>query len=120
MCALMADSACVHSGADYLPDAGVSFAAYGVVSVKPVHPGGMPSPVYRRPNGIDGESVTVVLLVRSSYVKGNFPSDDVIIGLPDWTKTDYFSLQAKMSPEQVAAFARLDTNRQRACQDAME
>lgn len=109
------------------PDTGGLFAAYDVVSLKPVHPDRiMSTAVSHRPDGIDGESVTVEMLVRSSYAytftggKGNFVNDDVITGLPDWAKKDYFSLEAKMSPEQVAVFAKLDGGQQRACQDNME
>jgi uncharacterized protein (TIGR03435 family) len=109
------------------PDAGGLFAAYDVVSVKPVHPDAVRSTaVFHHPDGIDGESVTVEMVVRSSYAytfgtgTGGFVNEDVISGLPAWAKTDYFSLRAKMSPEQVAAFTKLDTGQQRACQDNME
>jgi uncharacterized protein (TIGR03435 family) len=109
------------------PDAGGLFAAYDVVSVKPVHPDRITSiGVFHRPDGIDGESVTVETLVRSSYAytfgtgPWTFVNEDVISGLPEWAKNDYFSLQAKMGDEQLAAFAKLDTGQQRACQDNME
>jgi uncharacterized protein (TIGR03435 family) len=109
------------------PDAGGLFAAYDVVSVKPVHPDRILSTaVFHHPDGIDGESVTVEMIVRSSYAytfrtgNANFVNGDVITGLPDWAKTETFSLQAKMSPVQLAVFAKLDTGQQRACQDNME
>jgi uncharacterized protein (TIGR03435 family) len=109
------------------PDAGGLFAAYDVVSVKPVHPGRINSTaVFHHPDGIDGESVTVEMIVRSSFAytfgtgNANFTNEDVITGLPDWAKNEYFSLQAKMGPEQLAAFAKLDQGQQRACQDNME
>jgi uncharacterized protein (TIGR03435 family) len=109
------------------PDAGGLFAAYDVISVKPVHPDRILSTaVFHHPDGIDGESVTVEMIVRSSYAytfgtgTGSFSNEDVITGLPNWAKNDTFSLQAKMSPEQLAVFAKLDTGQQRACQDNME
>ena len=109
------------------PDAGGLFAAYDVVSVKPVHPDRITSiGVTHHPDGIDGESVTVEMLVRSSYSytfgtgPWAFVNEDVISGLPDWAKNDYFSLQAKIGPEQLAVFGRLDPGQQRACQDNME
>lgn len=109
------------------PDAGGLFAAYDVVSVKPVHPDSIISTaVFHHPDGIDGQSVTVEMVVRSSYAYtfgtgiGNFVNEDVITGLPGWAKNDYFSLQAKMSPEQLAVFSKLDQGQQRACQDNME
>ena len=109
------------------PDERGLFAAYDVVSVKPVHPDRIISTaVSHHPDGIDGESVTVEMVLRSSYGYtfgtgiGNFVNEDVITGLPGWAKNDYFSLQAKMSPEQLAVFAKLDQGQQRACQDNME
>ena len=109
------------------PDAGGLFAAYDVVSVKPSHPDRIVNTaVFHHTDGIDGESVTVEMIVRSSYVStfgvgsGNFVNQDVITGLPDWAKNDTFALQAKMSPEQMAAFASLNKDQQRACQDNME
>jgi uncharacterized protein (TIGR03435 family) len=109
------------------PDAGGLFAAYDVVSVKPSHPDTITNTaVFHHPDGIDGESVTVEMIVRSAYVytfgtgNGSFVNEDVISGLPDWAKTETFALQAKMSPEQLAVFAKLDAGQQRACQDNME
>jgi uncharacterized protein (TIGR03435 family) len=109
------------------PDTGGLFAAYDVVSVKPVHPDRIVNTaVFHHPDGIDGESVTVEMIVRSSYAytfgtgNANFANEDVITGLPNWAKNDYFSLQAKMSPEQLAVFTKLDEGQQRACQDNME
>jgi uncharacterized protein (TIGR03435 family) len=109
------------------PDAGGLFAAYDVVSVKPVHPDRITSTaVFHHPDGIDGDSVTVEMIVRSAYIytfwtaNGNFANEDIISGLPGWAKNDYFSLQAKMGDEQLAVFAKLDTGQQRACQDNME
>jgi uncharacterized protein (TIGR03435 family) len=102
------------------------FAAYDVISVKPSHPDRIiNTAVFHHPDGIDGESVTVEMIVRSSYVStfgvgsGNFVNQDVIAGLPAWAKNDTFALQAKMGPEQMAAFAKLDKDQQRACQDNM-
>lgn len=109
------------------PDAAGLFDAYDVVSLKPVHLDSVISTaVFHRPDGIDGESVTVEMLVRSSYAysfapkNAYFVNEDVMIGLPEWAKKDYFSLQAKMSPKQLAVFAKLDGGQQRACQDKME
>ena len=86
------------------PDADGLFAAYDVASVKPVHPDSILSTaVFHHPNGIDGESVTVEMIVRSSYAytygtgTAAFLNEDVIAGLPAWAKNDTFSLQAKMS-----------------------
>jgi uncharacterized protein (TIGR03435 family) len=109
------------------PEAGGLFAAYDVVSLKPVHPDTVGNTaVFHHPDGIDGANVTVEMMVRSAYAytfgtgTGAFVNEDVITGLPAWTKNQYFALQAKMGPEQMAVFAKLDADQQRACQDNME
>jgi uncharacterized protein (TIGR03435 family) len=110
------------------PDAGGFLAAYDVVSLKPVRPDRITNDrgITHHPDGIDSENVAVELLVRSSYWHSfgtgpwNFIDEDAISGLPDWAKNEYFSLQAKMGPEQLAVFAKLDEGQQRACQDDME
>jgi hypothetical protein len=77
------------------PDTTSLFAAYDVVSVRPVHLDRIiNTAVLHHPDRIDGESVTVEMIVRSSYVytfgTGNslFVNEDVIAGLPDWAKHD--------------------------------
>jgi uncharacterized protein (TIGR03435 family) len=102
------------------PDAGVSFAAYDVTSVKPVHPDRvLVMGVRELQDGINGENVTVAMLVQGAYNTGNLPADDAVTGLPDWAKADLFSVQAKMGPDQTAAFAKLEKDRQRACRRQM-
>jgi uncharacterized protein (TIGR03435 family) len=72
------------------------------------------------PDGIDADNVTVAMLVQSAYgASVDLPTDDAVTGLPDWAKSDYFSVQAKMSADQTAAFAKLDKNQQRACRGQM-
>ncbi|MGD0798545.1 MAG: TIGR03435 family protein [Acidobacteriaceae bacterium] len=103
------------------PDAGGLFAAYDVTSVKPVHPDRILSMGVRElPDGINGENVTVAMLVQGAYsTAGSLPVDDAVAGLPDWGKSDLFSVQAKISPDQIAAFAKLDKSQQRACREQM-
>ena len=90
-------------------DANPSFAAYDVVSVKPVHPDRILfMGVQSRPDGIDGENVTVLMLVQDAYSTAvGLPPDDVVTRLPDWAKSDCFTVLAKMSDAQTAAFAKL-------------
>jgi uncharacterized protein (TIGR03435 family) len=69
--------------------------------------------VRNEPDGIDAENVTVAVLVRAAF--GGFlklPTDDSVTGLPEWGKAEYFNVQAKMSPEQTAVFARLNKDDQ--------
>ena len=105
------------------PDARVSFAAYDVVSVKPSNIDmDRPHNAGVRPlsDGIDGPAVTVPQLVYQAYIAPlNLPMDVAVTGLPDWAKSDHFSVQAKMSPEQVAAFAKLNMGEQNQRRRAM-
>jgi uncharacterized protein (TIGR03435 family) len=102
-------------------DGALALAAYDVVSVKPMHPERILfMGVQETPDGINGEIVTVTMLVQSAYGAAGVPStDDSVRGLPDWAKSDYFSVQAKMSADQVATFAKLRKAEQRACRQAM-
>jgi uncharacterized protein (TIGR03435 family) len=96
------------------PDAVVSLAAYDVVSVKPSNIDGPHAwGVRPLPDGIDGPAVTVPQLVYQAYIAPlNLPADVAVTGLPDWAKSDHFSVQAKMSPDQVTAFAKLNLDEQ--------
>jgi uncharacterized protein (TIGR03435 family) len=128
MCALMRAVPLVFAQEPAVcPDAGGLLATYDVVSVKPVHPDTIGNTaVFHHPDGIDGPNVTVEMIVRSSYAytfragDAAFVNEDVITGLPPWAKNEYFALNAKMGPDQMAVFAKLDPGQQRACQDQME
>jgi uncharacterized protein (TIGR03435 family) len=107
-----------------IPDSkGISFAAYDVVSVKPSnidmdrpHNAG----VRPLPDGFDGPAVTVPQLVYQAYIAPlNLPAGVAVAGLPDWAKSDHFSVQAKMNPDQVAAFAKLNLDEQNQRRRAM-
>jgi uncharacterized protein (TIGR03435 family) len=114
-----ASAAATTAPATVCPDA--SLAAYDVVSVKPVHPERILfMGAQELPDGINGEIVTVAMLVQGAYSTAvNLTLDDAVAGLPDWAKADYFSVQAKMNPDQVAAFPKLSKTEQRACRQAM-
>ena len=101
---------------------GVSFTAYDVVSVKPAHPEMLRVlGLQDQPDGIHGETVTVAMMVQEAYGRwnANLPLDDEVTGLPDWGKGDYFAVDARMSPEQIAAFKAMDKDHQRACRQTM-
>jgi uncharacterized protein (TIGR03435 family) len=91
-----------------------ALAAYDVVSVKPAHPERIYfMGVQNQPDGINGETVTVAVLAQMAYsTAGNLPTDEAVVGMPDWAKGDYFSVQAKMGPDQVAEFAKLSKREQ--------
>jgi uncharacterized protein (TIGR03435 family) len=88
--------------------ASAALAAYDVVSVKPVQPTRLLFVgLQELPDGISSETVTVAMLVQSAYGDRSLATAEDVTGLPGWAKSDYFSVQAKMSAEQVAAFAKL-------------
>ena len=108
------------SAAAACPEA--SLAAYDVISVKESHPERLLSVGTRElPDGISGENTTVAMMVQQAYSKErNLPLEDAVTGLPDWAKMpNYYAVQAKMSPEQVAAFKALAKDLQRACRTQM-
>src|ERR1035441_8313728 len=97
-------------------------AAFDVVSVKPVDPDAKITMVgiEYAPDGIHASHVPVAMLIRVAY--GGFmklPTEDSVSGLPDWGKTEAFDVQAKMSPEQAAEFAKLSKDDQVARLEAM-
>jgi uncharacterized protein (TIGR03435 family) len=98
-----------------------ALAAYDVVSVKAQDPNQKITDirVENTPDGIHA-SGPLGMLLRVAY--GSFkelPTDDSVVGLPDWARTQIFNVDAKMSPEQVAAFAKLDKQQQEAAREAM-
>jgi uncharacterized protein (TIGR03435 family) len=119
-----AKAAWSQTGPDTPPgsDASSLFTAYDVASVKPVDPGARPNFFGARevPDGITTEFVTVGMLMQSAYGgPGNVTMDDAVIGLPDWAKSTYFSVHAKMGPQQMAAFAKLSKEDQREMRKTM-
>jgi uncharacterized protein (TIGR03435 family) len=101
-------------------DTSADLAAYDVVSVKPTHPTRVIfAGVQNRPDGIDGENVTVAMLVQYAYGGSKLPIDDSETGLPDWAKSDLFTVLAKMSDAQTAEFAKLSKDEQEQRREAM-
>ena len=89
-------------------------AAFDVVSVKPLQADGkMRIGFHYVPDGIQAETVTVSTLVWNAY--GGFtklPTDDSVTGLPDWARTENFTVYARMSETQMAEFAKLSHDQQ--------
>jgi uncharacterized protein (TIGR03435 family) len=100
-------------GAPGAGDASAVLAAYDVVSVKPVDANAKVTVDVRdTPDGLQA-TTTVCWLVRMAYGgPRQLPTEDSVTGCPEWAKTAYFTVQTKMSPEQVAALAKLDKNQQ--------
>jgi uncharacterized protein (TIGR03435 family) len=100
-------------GAPGADDASAVLTAYDVVSVKPVDPKAkLTVSVQDTPDGLQA-TTTVCWLVRMAYGGSKqLPTEDSVTGCPEWAKTAYFNVLAKMSPEQAAAFSKLDKNQQ--------
>jgi uncharacterized protein (TIGR03435 family) len=92
-----------------------------VVSVKLAHPERLIFVgLQEMPDGIRAMTVTTAMMVQSAYGgHKNLPVDDAVAGLPDWAKGDYYAVDAKMSPEQIAQFKTLDKEHKQACRGAM-
>jgi bla regulator protein blaR1 len=90
-------------------------ASFDVISIKPSSPNGMKIMIGFRymPDGISGQSVNLTMLARAAY--GGFtalPSDDSVIGLPDWAKTQMYDVEARMSEADATAFKALSKDDQ--------
>lgn len=103
---------------DACPDGGL-FAAYDVVSVRPTNSIPRIVGLQEQPDGIRSETIPVAMMVQQAYSKERLTTDDAVAGLPDWAKGEYFAVNAKMNPAQVAAFAKLDRDQQRGCRIQM-
>ena len=97
-----------------------SLSAYEVATINPPPPppfsvmGIMP-----RPDGIHAENVTLQMLVRFAYGDGRFPTDDRVIGAPDWGKSERFNIDAKMSEADIAEMQKLTPKEQDARREVM-
>jgi uncharacterized protein (TIGR03435 family) len=114
-----AQTATATGSAPTTPSEGVSLDAYDVVSIKPVAPGGRPMiGMTYLPDGFKGGPLPVI--VQQAYSSElTLQSTDSVKGLPEWTRTDMYNFEAKMSPEQAAAFAKLNPQQQKECREVM-
>ena len=84
--------------------------AFDVVSIRVVPPDTRitMTGMHDTDNGFDSQSVTASILIRGAYGGyGKFPTDDRVIGLPDWAKTTNFQISAKMNEADTDAFKKL-------------
>jgi uncharacterized protein (TIGR03435 family) len=96
--------------------------AFDVVTVRPVDPNAkiLFTGLQYTPDGIHAGHMSLGMLIRAAY--GGFtklPTEDSVSGLPDWARTEAFDVQAKMSPEQAAVFAKLSKEEQETQREAM-
>jgi uncharacterized protein (TIGR03435 family) len=94
-------------------DTSADVVAFDVVSVRPAPGGKMTMGLHIMPDGIQAGAVTVRILVRYAYGGiTELPTDDSVIGLPNWARSETFDVRAKMSEAQTAEFKKLGGHEQ--------
>jgi uncharacterized protein (TIGR03435 family) len=95
------------------PSSGVAASpapVFDVATIKPHQPDPRPMGgggwVRNTPDGIKGMGVTVTSLVRSAY---GLLLDTQVTGGPDWTRSERYDVEAKMSAEDIAAMQQLNS-----------
>lgn len=78
-------------------------AAYDVVSIKPSRPDA-PSTSEILPNGFRDTAATIGNLVRNAF---GIIYDKQIVGLPPWTESDLYDIEAKVDAETANGWQRL-------------
>lgn len=79
--------------------------SFDVATIKPHPPGPLSvSGLMNTPDGANGTAITLATLVQHAY---GLRSPDQVIGTPDWAKTEWFDLQAKMSDADTAAMQKM-------------
>jgi uncharacterized protein (TIGR03435 family) len=103
-------------------DVATEFAAFDVTSIKPFDPKAKMSMLGFRytADGVQAQSISVPMMIRAAY--GGFaklPTDDAVIGVPDWAKNSLYAVEGKMNTVQVADFAKLTANQQELARQRM-
>ena len=84
-------------------------AAYEVVSIKPSKPG-TPGTIDTLPNGFRETDTTIGDLLRNAF--GIF-YDKQIIGMPPWTESELYDIEAKVDPDTANRWQRLTSTERR-------
>ncbi|MEZ2347477.1 TIGR03435 family protein [Terriglobus sp. RCC_193] len=58
-------------------------------------------------NGLSQHAMTINFFIAAAYTFTIFPSNDLLEGLPDWTKETHYDVEARVAPEDVAAYKKL-------------
>jgi uncharacterized protein (TIGR03435 family) len=98
----------VHAQAQAVDDTS-GLPRFDVVSVRPAKAGevrvqDLPMDM---PDGINARANTVVELIRAAYGGREYPTGDRILGAPEWTRSEGFYIQAKVSDADLNAFQKL-------------
>jgi len=85
--------------------------SFEVASVKPIAPEGRPTRGWiglrYRPDGMEAAYITLPMLVRYAYGYSRFRLDRQVDGAPDWTTSQRYDVEAKMSASNIALFQKL-------------
>jgi uncharacterized protein (TIGR03435 family) len=82
------------------------FREFEVASVKPNKTGGNFTRISTTQDGIRIENGSLLMLLKLAYGLSN-SLDDKFLGLPPWSKTQKFDVEAKVSPADVDDFKKL-------------
>ncbi|HEV2645483.1 MAG TPA: TIGR03435 family protein [Acidobacteriaceae bacterium] len=112
------------AGADVKNDAGAGkVLAFDVVSIKPIEKGGRPTHGWvghqDHPDGVEFGFQNLWALIQYAYGYKRFPLPDQIMGVPDWAKSQFYDITAKMSAEDIVASQKLDKAGQQQMRQAM-
>lgn len=84
-------------------------AVYDVVSIKPSKPG-TPDSSDILPNGFRKTDTTLDALVRDAF---HIVYDKLVVGLPSWTKSDPYDIEAKVDADTAARWRNLTSTERR-------
>jgi uncharacterized protein (TIGR03435 family) len=86
-----------------------SGAAFEVATIKPVDPAArfQMIGVMDTPDGIDGEDVTLAMLMQKAYGYLKFSLDEQVTGVPEWAKSQRYNVHAKMSEDDALELQKL-------------
>jgi len=79
---------------------------YDVVSVKASSPDAKVSKIGPKPDGVVMANIDLTTILEWAYGLRN-ANDDQIFGLPGWAKAGHFDVEAKVSPDDAAAYKAL-------------
>jgi uncharacterized protein (TIGR03435 family) len=85
-------------------DASAKVPAFEVVSIKLASPGDRDAGSKDLPNGYDFKNMALVWLIYGAY---GIRMDSQISGLPEWVKTDRYSVSARVDEDTAAAWKKL-------------
>ncbi len=90
------------------PSAATGQMKFDVVSIRPARPGESWHFGFR-PDGLSVGSTSVQSLIYMAYFAMNMSDDNAVSGAPDWARNDFWDVEAKLAPEDVAEYQKRST-----------